>query len=61
MPVQQQRQLVLNELATDPNNRRGPANIKEGILFKKGVALTRYVHLFTCGLEGSDTVCLYHK
>ncbi|KAG8938640.1 hypothetical protein FRC04_008035 [Tulasnella sp. 424] len=45
MPIQQQRQLVLNELETDPNNRRGPANIKEGILFKHGVALRRdFVH-----------------
>ncbi|KAG8924385.1 hypothetical protein FRC01_011580 [Tulasnella sp. 417] len=55
MPVQLQWQLVLNELATDPNNCCWPANIKEGILFKHGVALPHYVHLFTIGLEGSDT------
>lgn len=40
-PEVAKRQLVLDQMAKDPNSRQGPATIKEGIAFSTGVHLTR--------------------
>jgi hypothetical protein len=37
------RQLVLDQMAKDPNSRRGPKTVREGILFETGTLLTRCV------------------
>lgn len=39
------RQLVIDEMAKDPNQRRGPRTIKEGIQLDTGVHLPRYVNM----------------
>jgi hypothetical protein len=36
------RQLVLDQMAKDPNRRQGPSMIKENIRFYTGYNLTRY-------------------
>ena len=41
MPLPEKRQLVLDELAKDPLSKKGPKTIGEGIVFNKGVHLTR--------------------
>jgi hypothetical protein len=35
------RQLVLDQMAKDPNSRRGPQTVREGMLFETGTLLTR--------------------
>jgi hypothetical protein len=37
------RQLVLNEMAKDPNGKRGPRTIKEILALEQSVHLTRFV------------------
>ena len=41
MPSSEKRQLVLDQIAKDPTSKQGPKTISEGIVFEKGVHLTR--------------------
>lgn len=41
LPPIEKRQLVLNQLAKDPAQRKGPQSIKEAIALETGVLLTR--------------------